>query len=147
MILPTMVYSLDQLTTLIWEIENGLSQLKNRSSSPPVFSAVTEEFLAINGIRTLNDATLRTVISTLESMKKDAKHLTISTGSMTTPEWRAQIIDWLRTEISPKLFCSFSTNTAQGGGVILRTPKNQYDLTFKHKILENADRLTEVLAK
>lgn len=145
MIVPSAIYSFDQLTTIDWEIEEAITQLKNSPEAKPQFSLVTERFFAVNGVRQFDQETAKAVKEAINQLKKNAKKIHISTGSVTTTELREQLISWFRTEIDAHVFCSFSTDTNQGGGIIVRTPKRQYDVTFKQRILANTDRLAEIL--
>lgn len=145
MIFPANIYSLDQLTKIVWEIDEGLAQLRGSSEAKPQFSTATEKLFALNNIRSFDETTAVTLRDELESARKNSKEIHISTGSITSPKWREEIVQWLRNEIDGRLFCSFSSDTAQGGGIIVRTPKRQYDMTFKHQLLSNSGRLVELL--
>lgn len=145
MILPSNLYSLDQLTTIVWEIEEGLALLKKASDSKPQFSEITERFFALNGIRKFDEVTGATLKEILETARRNSRQIHISTGSVASTDWREKIVEWFRTEIDSQLFCSFSIDPAQGGGVVVRTPKRKYDLTYRQKILNNSGKLMELM--
>jgi len=144
-ILPSSVHSLDQLTTIIWEIEEALSQLQKNPQLKPQFSTSTEKLFALNSVRDFTNSTGLTIKEALEDVRKNSKQIHISTGAVTSFEWQEQIVKWFRNEVDGSLFCSFSTDTTQGGGIVVRTPKKQYDFTFKQRVLNNSDKLMELM--
>ena len=143
--LPVTVYSLDQLTRIIWEIDEGLAQLRKSPELKPQFSSATEKLFALNGIHSFDEPTATALKEALETARKNSQEIHISTNSIMTPGWREEIMQWLRNEIDSRLFCSFSSDTTQGGGIIVRTSKRQYDMTFKHQLLSSSSRLVELL--
>ena len=142
---PASIHSVDQLTSMVWEIEEALSSTRIGSGTSLRLSRTTEQFLALNGIRQLDSQTYEALQKNLNAVRSNAKQIHVTTGAVSSASWREQIVVWLRKEIDEHAFCSFTTDTQQGGGIILRTPKQQYDMTIKSKISVNKQRLVEMV--
>ena len=145
MIIPSSIQSIDHLTTTMWEIEQMAAELRKGSNVQSSLSISTQELLDVNGVHELDSTVANTLVKQLTAIKSSAKQVHVSTGSMATFEWRNRITKWLRSEIDEHLFCSFSSNISQGGGVVLRTPKNAYSLVYKDKILTNSPTIARLL--
>ena len=65
---------------------------------------------------------------------------------LSEPEWKEKLTAWFRSQIHEQVFCSYSVDTEQGPGLLIRTARHQYDMTFRTKIEKTTGRLVEMMS-
>lgn len=144
MILPTTIYSPEQLNGLIMELrryidaERDASHRSDHGGKPHTSSALKSVF------ESTSDAPAEQVLNELEALVKNAPTVHVITAGMPGRKLRQQLVNWFRSEIHEHALLFFTERRDIGGGIIIRAGSHVYDFSIKRKILDNKHRITEI---
>lgn len=159
--LPVEVYTVDQIGELIWELEQALEAHQHDKirakvvakgkakaavkTAPLQLSSAVQEMLE-DSLATLDDEkAIKALIKELKDARDKAPVVHLTLSAYPNSRRKQQIIRWLRREVSAQILCTFVVNRDIGGGLLLRIGANQYDFTFRTAILENKQRIAELV--
>jgi len=156
--LPTDVYSPDQLGIVLWELDALISRLRDAATRSAVKTAdgrqdeIHVSTFLIGVLHTMqvspgDRAALEQLQSALQAARENAP---VAHFVLPVPPNRAlkrQLIEWFRTEVDAQSLVTFATRGDIGGGFILRMGSKQYDFTFRARLLENRQRIGEMLPR
>ena len=154
--LPLNVYSSDQLGAIAWELEEAINELRKRSIRRSVIgghnkdqeqletSKLLDELLRESGIMKIEQTQLETLLNEVKKFRESAPNVHIILAATPDNKIKKQLTGWLRQEISPSILCTFSMRADLGGGAIIRTGARQYDFSFRSKIADNKQRISEI---
>lgn len=151
--IPLDVYSPDQLSTLLAELQTYRSQLrdlavrakatKSKQTETLEKSEVLANFLRNSGAQD-DDEELENLQHELQTTLKNAPvmHVTLSAPAGLT--LKRQLTVWFRTQIHEHSLLTFTARSDIGGGIMLQAGSHFYDYSFKDHIIANKARLTEI---
>jgi F0F1-type ATP synthase delta subunit len=154
--LPLSIYSSDQLGVLAWELEQAINELRKRSirktvakglnknETPLETSKLLDELLKQSGVADFSQLDLEILLDNIKKMRESASSVSIILAATPNDSIKQQLVKWLRKEISPEVLCTFTTRADLCGGAIIRTNARQYDFSFRSKIVNNKQRISEI---
>ena len=152
--LPVDVYSPDQLSELVIELQGTIDGLRDAAARAktnaaaqtykPDISAELEQLLSQNRIDLTNIAALETLAKDLQLVleKSPSVHMLLAATPVRT--MKRQFVTWFRTEIHPLTLVTFAARGDLGGGAIVQAGSHLYDFSFRRRLLDNKSRLTEI---
>lgn len=156
--LPPSIYSPDQLSSVTWELSRLISVLRKEAIRSTVTKsstkneAITEitvllqDLLKASNVAQDDQLKLEQLHKEIKTLRDDAPSIRIILAAFPASSIKAQLVKWLRKEVSPQLLCVFSVRGDIGGGVIIRTNSKQFDFSFKSKLIGNRYRIGELFA-
>lgn len=149
MTLPSDIYSPDQVSELTMELRRYMNAMRDNAAqkqagkkppTPEMSTALRTIYEdAINNLTTPDD-----LLRDLEALLKNAPVVHLLLASTPGSELKRQLVLWFRTEISPSTLLAFAERRDIGGGVVIRAGSAIYDLSFRKRILDGKQRLTEL---
>lgn len=153
--LPVEVYSPDQLGQLLWELDALSARLHDsqtrhkldaKAHDPKQRMATSRLLQKIVEARpVISSADVEVLAAQLATIRDTAPQMHMLLSASPSEYIKTEIIGWLRREIHPHTLCSFAARADLGGGIILRTSANQYDFSFKTKLLSHKHRIQELV--
>lgn len=150
--IPLDVYSPDQLSTLVAELQTYRSQLrdltvrakatKSKQTETPEKSEVLANFLRNSDTR--DDKQLETLQHGLQTTLKNAPVMHVTLAAPAGLTLKRQLTVWFRTQIHEHSLLTFTARADIGGGIMLQAGSHFYDYSFKDRIIANKSRLTEI---
>lgn len=149
MTLPAEIHSPDQISELTMELRGYIDARRSKDvqkqagvdASPPAMSA---DLRSLYEAASNNNGTPETLLDELETLLKNAPVVHLMLAATPGAELKQQLISWFRTEVDANTLVSFTVRRDLGGGVMVRAGSRIYDFTFRQKILDNKQRLTEL---
>lgn len=151
--IPLDVYSPDQLSTLVADLQNYHSSLrdlavrakatKTKRPETPEIPEVLANFLRNSGVKD-DDKELETLQHQLQQTLKNAPVMHITLAAPAGRTLKRQITVWFRTQIHEHSLLTFTARSDIGGGITLQAGSHFYDYSFKDRIAANKARLTEI---
>ena len=156
--LPPSIYSPDQLSSIAWELDKLISILRKEAIRNSVtksklkgaeiieISPLLTDLLKASNIAQGDQPKLEKLYEEIKSLRDSAPSVHIILAAFPVTSIKAQIVEWLRREVSPQVLCAFSVRSDIGGGAIIRTNSKQFDFSFKSKLIDNRHRIGELFA-
>lgn len=156
--LPSSIYSSDQLSSIAWELDRLISILRKEAIRSSVtksshkrveeieISPLLTALLKASNITQDNQPKLEQLHREIKTLRDDAPSVRIILATFPTTLIKAQLVEWLRKEVSPQVLCTFSVRSDIGGGAIIRTNSKQFDFSFRSKLIANKHRIGELFA-
>ena len=145
MTLPTDVYSPDQVSTLTMELRSFMdarADASRRSHHDEQNVAKSELLESLFESSPRQDA--HQLLEELEALLKSAPVVHIITAVLPAHGLKQQLTTWFRQEVHEHTLLTFAERRDIGGGIVVRAGSQLYDFSFKHKILDNKHRITEI---
>lgn len=152
--LPSDVYSADQLSIVLWELGTITSQVRDARTRAKVTkqegrldihaSALLLSVLKEAGVSLQDHTALETLYSEVKAIRDQAPTVHMMLAALPNRSMKRLIVEWFRRELHPQLLLTFAARGDIGGGFILRAGSNQYDFSFKGRLLANKQRLVEL---
>lgn len=149
--LPTDVYSPDQLSELLLQLQDVISVVRgniartgNGQAEPVTLSPELEQLLTGNTIAVDDTDALESLAQELEIILDKAPSVHVLLAAMPGRAIRRQLVTWFRTEVNPLTLLTFAARSDLGGGAIVQAGSHLYDLSFRRSIIDNKARLTEI---
>jgi len=154
LVLPDEVYSPDQLSTAVFELndyQNALRDQVARARSKtksnidaPEPSALLQAILNAIDAKNIDPNGLDDLRSALEEILKKSCTAHLILAAMPSMVIKKKLTNWFRQEISPNMLITFSVRSDIGGGAILRTGSRIYDFSFRNLLIANKSKLAEI---
>jgi F0F1-type ATP synthase delta subunit len=151
--IPLDVYSPDQLSTLVADLQTYRSQLrdfavrakatKSKQTETPEVSEVLANFLRNSNVKD-DDKQLETLQHELQTTLKNAPVMHVTLAAPAGLTLKRQLTVWFRTQIHEHSLLTFTARSDIGGGIMLQAGSHFYDYSFKDHIIANKARLTEI---
>lgn len=154
LILPDEIYSPDQLSVLIMDIndyqgalrdqiarEKVKSKLKTEAPEPSAHLQAVLEVIGLDKVTPYNLDELRKALTEILSKARVA-HVTLA--DLPNLAIKKKITSWFRQEISPNMLLTFSVRTDIGGGAVIQTGSHVYDFSFRNLLIANKSKLAEI---
>lgn len=151
--IPLDVYSPDQLSSLVAELQTYRSQLRDlavrakatntKQTKTPEVSGVLTSFLRNSGVKD-DDKELETLQHELQNTLKNAPVMHVTLAAPAGQTLKRQLTVWFRTQIHEHSLVTFTARSDIGGGIMLQAGSHFYDYSFKDHIITNKARLTEI---
>jgi len=155
--IPLEISSSDQLGELTWELEQKIAEVRRLAIQNTVLgrekdvvsfdlSPSLQSVLDTNNVTcdTASLEALEGLLGTLKALRDTAPEVHLTLAAFPTLAIRRQLVEWLRKEIHPQVFCSFSVRSDLCGGLIIRTGAVQYDFSFRSRLINNKHRISEI---
>lgn len=146
--LPIDVYSPDQLSELVLELQDLAAALRDETARGEKNEiAISPDLAALLNANQTNS----TDIEAIEALTKDAEatlqaaptvHILLAASPNRVI--KRQLVEWFRTEINPQTLMTFAARSDLGGGAIVQAGSHLYDLSFRRSITDNKSRMTEI---
>lgn len=91
-----------------------------------------------------NNGTPESLLEDLQELLKKAPSVHVLLAATPSAELKEQITNWFRTQVAANMLITFTVRRDLGGGVMVRAGSHIYDFTFRKKILDHKQRLTEM---
>lgn len=153
--LPVDVYSPDQLSGLVAELQNYRGHLRDASVRAkttknktavelPEISEELSGLLHKSGIAADSSETLDLAQKELQKVLKKAPVMRITLADLPNKTLKRQLTVWFRTQVNPHSLLAFTARSDIGGGIMLQAGSHFYDYSFRERILANKKRLMEI---
>jgi hypothetical protein len=150
--LPLTVSSLDQLQFCAEELHAYAAKLRRRHSAStteadaPELSLDSQTLLEQLPKEKRHDgAAVEALALELEAMIAHEARVTITLAALASRHLRQELVQWLRTNLKPNLLVDFHVNPDIAGGMVVRTTNRVHDFSFRHQLLADPNRFTEIL--
>jgi hypothetical protein len=100
-----------------------------------------------SGSRALTPASLDALVEELQAIIETAPTLSITLAAPPSASIKKSLVAWCRTNIAADALISFSFNATLLGGMVVRFGSHVYDWSFRRQILENRNKIPEVLRR
>lgn len=141
--LPPTIYTKSQLRQLQTEL-NQLSSL--RTAKNIVLSANLQDLATHNGLKDLNTALVKKLLTFVESTLQKAPEISLSLASLPNVEERGELVSWLRGKFNAQLMLHIIIQPELLAGCMLRTDSNVYDWSLRTALESNQEKLVARLA-
>ena len=149
------VHSPDHIGIVLWELERLISWLHDASVRASVAGKRTAEkevHLSAYLLGVLKDAGvspedlpgLEQLQATLQAVREQAPVAHMVLTALPNRSLKRQLVEWFRKEIHQQCLLTFAVRSDLGGGFLLRVGSEQYDFTFRGRLLENRHRIAEI---
>lgn len=147
-LLPIDVYSPDQLSELVLELQDLAAALRderargdaNEVSISPDLSAL----LTANKTESTSAEAVEALTKEVEATLQSAPTVHVLLAASPNRVMKRQFVEWFRTEINPQTLMTFAARSDLGGGAIVQAGSHLYDMSFRRSIIDNKARLTEI---
>jgi F0F1-type ATP synthase delta subunit len=119
-----------------------------RHESPikyPPISKTLRTLAKENQIDLTNESASKKLLDQLEQLKETAPNVHVTFSSEPNDEFLQKLVSWFRKEIDPRIVISVGLQPSMAGGVIVRTPSHQFDLSLRKYLKNNETKLREAL--
>ncbi|MFZ1820736.1 MAG: F0F1 ATP synthase subunit delta [Acidimicrobiia bacterium] len=142
-VLPDEVFSIEQLQTVLNEIDQYIATLNRKSQTPSYLGLLTKLIIEANHIVELNTNILGDLRNSLTKLIKDTSHLDIRTALPVLPNVQMRINDWVKNNVSKEVLLSFKTDHTLLAGVVIQTPKERYDHSLRNGLVSGRKYLVD----
>jgi len=149
-VLPVDIYSPDQLSELVLELQDLAAQQRNiaarskNNNESLTTSAELSQLLHQNNISPASVSALEALEKEIAAILSTAPTSHLLLAAMPTRAFKRQIIAWFRTEISPLALVTFAARSDIGGGAIVQAGSHVYDFSFRRLVIANKARIAEI---
>lgn len=150
--LPVLVFGVVEVRRLKRELEAledfmRQSAIRAPGTQPalPRLSRLMEAMAADNSRNLLQEADRAEIRHFLEGIEHSAPSLHVSFASDPSSAFVAKLITWLRGNIHPQLLLQIGLQPTIAAGCIVRTPNKVFDLSLRHNLTDQRDKLIAVL--
>lgn len=146
--LPIDVYSPDQLSELVLELQDLAAALRDSTARGETneipISPDLAALLTANATNSTDAAAVEALTKDVEATLQAAPTVHILLAASPNRVIKRQLVEWFRTEISPQTLMTFAARSDLGGGAIVQAGSHLYDLSFRRSIIDNKSRMTEI---
>ncbi len=155
-VLPNNVYSPDQVSTVILDLNTYQGELrdslarektKSKKTETPEPTALLEDVLDAAGIDHPTPDLLEALRKVLETMLAKAPVAHITLAALPRLPIKTKFAAWFRQEISPSMLLTFAVRTDIGGGAVVQTGSHVYDFSYRNLLMANKAKLAEIAAR
>lgn len=154
--IPDSISSREDLAAVIQEIRTYANWLQQhsiakrvgatgRSDKPELSAAAVAIMTNLAGDAPLDASLVDTLITALDVLHRSAESITITLAAPVTSDVRAQLVAWMRNNIAPNVFVTFSFNSTLLGGMVVRCGSRIFDWSFRRQIMNERHTIGEVL--
>jgi hypothetical protein len=151
--LPPAVYSPALLESVVYDLQYYLDWVRQNKIRQTVGAKAKEEpshsaetvlvIKAWQGNRPATLESLEQLLAHLKQLKLPEVHIMLA--ALPNHSQREIIVNWFRTNVSPRLLLSFVADRNLGGGLVVRTPNRVFDYTWKQQLVAGRSKLAEIL--
>lgn len=134
--LPPSIFNRVQLTRL----QRQLERIKPAAKSLPESSDL-QEFLSGNGVKDLDATNLPKLRVYITDILSTAPQISVILAVLPNGAEQIELVEWLRSRISPNLLVHFVQNDDLLAGCVIRTDRSVYDLSLRNALWKNQDQL------
>ncbi len=156
--LPDAVASSQDLMALLLDVKRYAEWFRHESIKKQVSVASAKEALQLSPIAVevirdwgkqsaLTNESLDELIKNLEAYQKQAPVMTITLAAPASRGLKTTLVGWCRKNIAPTVLVTFDFNATILGGMVVRSGSHMYDWSVRRAILENRNKLPEVLKR
>lgn len=146
--LPLDTYSPDQLSTLVLELQDLSSAVRDatarKDTAHPQLSADLANLLNENNVADNDAAAIEELTKAAAQALDKAPTVHILLAAMPGRAQKRQFVTWFREQINPLTLMTFAARSDLGGGAIIQAGSHLYDLSFRRGIIDNKAKLTEL---
>jgi hypothetical protein len=157
LILPDEIYSPDQLSMLIMDINDYQSALRDQvarartksklKTEMPEASAHLQSVLEAIGIDKITPDGLDALRKALTEILSKACVAHVTLAALPNLTIKKKVASWFRQEISPNMLLTFSVRTDIGGGAVVQAGSHVYDFSFRNLLIANKAKLAEIATR
>lgn len=153
--LPVDLCSPDQLSMVVLELRAYIGKLRDaavrakagsaaEAPEAPEASPLLTSLLEKSGISANDVPALEAATTELQQLMTAAPTVHITLAGFPNRTLKRQLAVWFRTQIHPSVLLTFAVRSDIGGGIIVQAGSHFYDLSFKHALLANKQRISEL---
>lgn len=119
-----------------------------RHEKPVKYPGISDSLRAVavaNQINLHNEEAAQRLLDDLGQLKEKMIVIHISFTTDPPVEVLHKIVAWLRQEINPQIVIQVGLQPSIAAGIILRTPKHQYDFSLRQHLYKQRDKLIEAI--
>lgn len=150
LVLPTDVYSQDQLSQLVLELRDLASHVRgatargNKRETAPNTSVLLAQLLEANHVASDDIAAIEALATESQKALDTAPTAHIMLTAVPGTSIKRMLTEWFRTNCSPLILLTFAARSDLGGGIVVHAGSHLYDMSFRRRIIDNKSRLTEL---
>lgn len=154
--LPIDLYSPDQLSLIMLELYKHIGALrdgqarskvtKKIANTPPV-SALLLDVLKEAKVSIDDLPAAEQLLPNLELIRSKTPVVHVMLAALPHEDLRQQITKWFRASVHPQLLLTFGARHDIGGGMILQAGSHQYDFSFRHQLLDNKIKISQIFKR
>jgi hypothetical protein len=133
--LPNKIANIDQLERLIKDLKSG-----NYKSSSCV------AFFEANPRVSQEPQATKMIVKYLETILAKPTQLFVTFAQAPDEDFKTELIDWLRENISDNILLSIDINPMLTGGMVIRSPRRIYDYSWSKILGDKKDKLIELMS-
>lgn len=152
--LPVDLYSSDQLSAVILELQAHIDMLRDEAvrakagkatADPPAISALLVGVLHGANVRLESRPGAEQVLKVLTTIRKQAPQVHLSLAALPARTLKRQLTVWFRTQIHPYALLTFTARSDLCGGIVVQAGSHIYDFSFREPLINNRARLAELV--
>ena len=134
LVMPEYIERRVQLRSLVRELQEMESQLSTsnaRGAGSVKASPQLTDLAHVNGIDLKKKDARVALVDKLETAFTHYPSITLQFAAQPPSDVRKSIVEWLRTEIDPRVLIDIRLRPTLGGGFVVRTPNHQIDHSWR----------------
>jgi len=156
-ILPDNIYSPDQVSTVVLDLNtyqsalrDSLARAKTKSKNTSLDAeptALLQDTLDACGLDHPTPDLLDELRRQLETILAQSPIAHITLAALPNLLIKKKITGWFRKEITPNALLTFSVRTDIGGGAVVQSGSHIYDFSFRSLLVANKQKLAEIASR
>lgn len=151
--LPDSLYSQDQISVALAELHTYVGQIRDSQARAKVgsgqvsikLSPLLDALFVATDINKTSPSEVDALITKLENMRQTAPVIHLTLAISPDDATKIALTKWFRREIHPHALLAFTSQSAIGGGLILRAGSAIHDFSYRTQLLAHKNRISEIL--